>query len=203
MSMILHVDPATLPRSLVIDPPMTDAELTAFCLDNEAIRVERTREGIILMNAPAGGHSSSGNAELITQFGIWWKTHQTGRVFDSSGGFYLPDGSLASPDLAYLLPETMRPITDEQFGTLLYACPDFVVELRSQSDRLGDTQQKMETWIANGSRLAWLIDPFQERVFTYKPGAAVGIVSDESIAGEGQVAGFTLDLAELWKRYKL
>ena len=61
----------------------------------------------------------------------------------------------------------------------------------------------METWIANGSRLAWLIDPFQERVFTYKPGAAVGIVSDESIAGEGQVAGFTLDLAELWKRYKL
>ncbi len=203
MSMILHVDPSTLPRSLVIDPPMTDAELTAFCLDNDAIQVERTKEGKILMNAPAGGYSSSGNAELLTQFGIWWKTHQVGRVFDSSGGFNLADGSLLSPDLAYLLPETLRHITNEQFGTFLYACPDFVVELLSQSDRLVETQQKMDTWIANGSRLAWLIDPFQERVFTYKPGAAVDIVGDASIAGEGPVAGFALDLAELWKRYKL
>ena len=66
-----------------------------------------------------------------------------------------------------------------------------------------ETQQKMETWIANGSRLAWLIDPFQERVFTYRPGAAVDIVGDASIAGEGPVAGFALDLAELWKRYRL
>ena len=94
-------------------------------------------------------------------------------------------------------------ITNEQFGTFLYACPDFVVELLSQSDRLVETQQRMETWIANGSRLAWLIDPFQKRVFVYKPGGHASTSSDASIAGEGPVAGFTLDLAELWKRYKL
>ena len=75
-------------------------------------------------------------------------------------------------------------ITNEQFGTFLYACPDFVVELLSQLDRLVETQQKMKNWIANGSRLAWLIDPFQKRVFTYRPGAAVGIVSDASIRSQ-------------------
>ena len=96
--MIIHIDPATLPRRLAIDPPMTDADLTAFCLNNDAIQVERTKEGTILLDAPAGAHSSSVNAELITQFGVWWKTHQVGRLFDSSGGFNLAYGSLLSPD---------------------------------------------------------------------------------------------------------
>ena len=58
---------AEKPRSLVLDPPLTDAELEALCAASDWFRFERTREGEILMNPPAGGFTSGGNAEILTQ----------------------------------------------------------------------------------------------------------------------------------------
>lgn len=108
MHTLLPIDAASMPRSLVIEPPMTDAELEAFCRLNDAAQVERTKEGVIHMNPPAGSLSSSGNADINSQLYIWWKTHRRGRVYDSSAGFYLPDSSLLSPDSSYLTEETRR-----------------------------------------------------------------------------------------------
>ncbi len=113
------------------------------------------------MNRPAGMLTSDGNSEIARQLRNWWITHRRGRVGDSSAGFYLPDGSLLSPDAAYLLPETLAKTAKAELRGFPHICPDFVIELRSPSDRLATGMEKMERWIENGVKLGWLIDPMR------------------------------------------
>lgn len=202
MVTLLPIDAAT-PRSLVLDPPLTDAELEALCAASDWFSFERTREGEILMHPPAGGFTSDGNAEIVSQLRSWWKTHRRGRVFDSSGGFFLPDGSMLNPDASYVLPQTLRGVDKEQLTGFPRLCPDFVVELLSISDSLSKAQQKMERWIENGAALGWLIDPYNKKVYVYQPEREAAAVSGNAIQGQGPVEGFTLDLDELWRCYEI
>ncbi len=192
-----------LPRSLVVDPPMSDAELLVFCLQNDAAQVERTSEGVIRMNAPAGWDTTCANSEINLRLGAWWNKHRRGQVVaDSSGGFYLPDGSMMSPDAAYILPATKKKIAKEKRGGFCPVRPDFVIELLSKSDSLTETQEKMERWIANGVQLGWLIDPYRKKVLVYRPGLDVTVFTGKRLKGIGPVEGFTLDLGKIWSNYE-
>jgi Uma2 family endonuclease len=71
ISTLPRFEPHMLPRSLVIDPPMTDEELEAFCARNDGVQVERTREGVIRMNPPTGGETSRANLEISSRLFIW------------------------------------------------------------------------------------------------------------------------------------
>jgi Uma2 family endonuclease len=203
MSTLLPVDATTVARSLVLDPPLTDAELEALCRENDNVQIERTREGVIHMNPPAGGFTSNGNVEIIRQLGNWLATHERGRVFDSNAGFYLPDGSMLSPDTAYVLPEALEGIKDTEFAGFPRLCPDFVIELLSATDSLARTQQKMQRWMENGAKLGWLIDPYTRKVHVYQPGKELVTISGASVSGSGPVEGFTLDPERVWRYYRL
>jgi Uma2 family endonuclease len=174
-----------------------------LCINNDFFILERTREGEILVHAPAAGATGDGNSEINHQLRAWWKTHRRGRVFDSSTGFFLADSAMLNPDAAYLLPETMKEVDKSAMEHFLYRCPDFVIELLSRSDRLSEAEAKMERWIENGAALGWLIDPYKRRVLVYAPGAGVATVSGESISGSGPINGFSLDLSEVWRCYEI
>ena len=68
-----------LPGTVVLDPPLTDEEFETLCAANDFARLERTKEGKIVVNAPAGGDTSSSNSEITSQLGDWWKQHREGR----------------------------------------------------------------------------------------------------------------------------
>jgi Uma2 family endonuclease len=186
---------------MVWDQPMSDEQFEALCLANDFFILERTRDGEIIVNAPAGGSTGDGNSEINHQLRAWWKTHRRGRVFDSSTGFFLADTAMLNPDAAYLLPKTMKGIGKREMEHFLYRCPDFVIELLSKSDRLKDAKTKMEQWIENGATLGWLIDPYQRRVFVCTSSGKPTVVTGNSLHGSGPVAGFTLDLSEVWSCY--
>lgn len=194
---------AETPRSLVVNPPLTDAEFEALCLASEWFRYERTREGEILVNPPAGGFTSQGNAEITAQLHSWWKTHRRGKVFDSSAGFFLLDSSILNPDAAYVLPQKLKGLKKDDLTGFPRLCPDFVVELLSKSDSVPKARDKMDRWLENGATLGWLIDPYQRQVYVYEPDSQVRIVSGKAIQGNGPVEGFVLDLEELWRCYEV
>ena len=79
-----------------------------------------------------------------------------------------------------------------------HLCPDFVIELRSQSDRIRALREKMAEWLANGAQLAWLIDPEARRIEIYPGFEAETRDGVSSVAGEGPVEGFVLNLARVW-----
>jgi Uma2 family endonuclease len=200
MSTLLPVDATTAARSLVLDPPLTDAELEALCRENDNVQIERTREGVIQMNPPTGEFTSDGNSEINHQLRSWWKSHKRGKVFDSNGGFYLRDGSMLSPDAAYI---PIRNAIAKSSSGFPHVCPDFVIELLSATDSLHRTQQKMQRWIENGTKLGWLVDPYTHLVHVYEPGKEAIAVGGSSVAGTGPVKGFVLDLEEVWSCYEL
>jgi Uma2 family endonuclease len=203
MSTLIRVDAESLPRNLVLDPPLTDAEFEALCRNNENVQLERTREGVIRMNPPAGGLTGDGNAEIIRQLRNWWMVQRQGRVFDSNTGFYLPDSSMLSPDAAYVVPAKLKGLTKAELTGFPRLCPDFVIELLSESDSLVKAQSKMELWIGNGATLGWLVSPYEQKVYVYQPASRVSVVSGESARGVGPVEGFTLELEEIWRCYEV
>lgn len=174
-----------------------------MCAANDITRFERTREGEILMHSPTGGFTSTGNAEITFQLNSWWKTHRQGRVFDSNGGFYLADSSMLTPDAAFLGPEKLKGLSKEELTGFPHVCPDFVIELLSVSDNVTQAKQKMERWIENGAALGWLIDPYRKTVYVYESGRQAAVFNGNNIQGTGPVAGFILDLDELWRRYEI
>ena len=107
----------------------------------------------------------------------------------------LPDGARLSPDACWVDLRKVASLDSDAVQRYWRLCPDFVVELRSHLLR-----EKMEVWIASGAELAWLIDPFQQSVTIHRTGAAGPEVRQgiSQIEGERPVAGFVLNLDEIW-----
>jgi Uma2 family endonuclease len=80
-------------------------------------------------------------------------------------------------------------------------CPDFVIEIRSPTDRLQPLQDKMHEYLRNGTRLGWLIDPENRCVYIHRAGASMlRVEAPETVSGEPLLAGFALDLRDIWSR---
>ncbi len=189
-------------RSFVLHPPLSDAELECFCKRNDAFRIERTREGEITVMSPTGARSSGGNWYLSGLFFVWWHAHQQGYAFDSSGGFYLPDGSMLSPDIAFITADTLAKVPEPLPDNFPYICPDFVIEFTSQTDTFAASKKKMVRWMENGVRLGWLIHRKKRQVLVYTTSkSAPAVVNQGILDGVGPVQGFQLDLGDFWKRY--
>ena len=203
MSTLPRLEAEVLSRNIIFDPPMTDEELERFCRRNGDVQIERTSEGVVQLNAPAGGLTGHGNSEIIRQLGNWWDTHQRGRIFDSSTGFFLPDGSLMCPDAAYAHPAQLHGLTKAELSRMPYLCPAFVIELLSATDSLSEAEVKMQRWIANGAQLGWLVDPYQQCVTVYEPGMATARIRSAAVHGSGPVDGFVLDVGKVWRCYQV
>ena len=147
---------------------------------------------------PAGADTSRKNAELAVQLGIWAKRDGTGVTFDSSGGFRLPNGAVRSPDASWVGRTRLAGLSAEERTKFLPLCPDFVVELRSPSDRLPVLRDKMREYVDNGARLGWLIDPLGGQVFVYRPGASVERLEEpDHVSADPVLPGFRLDMEEI------
>jgi len=106
---------------------------------------------------------------------------------------------MRNPDAAWMNGPRWNAMSDDEQSSYAPACPDFIIELRSLSDRLSDLQAKMLQWIANGAQLAWLIDPQRKAVEIYRPGEQPEIHEQPtSVQGSGPVAGFELVMSRIW-----
>jgi len=180
---------------------LSDAELLELCRRNPELRIERTAEGDLIVMSPAGGESARRNARLVAALVNWADEDSTGLVYDSSGGFILPNGAMRSPDAAWVRKARLSGLSEEQREGFLPLCPDFVIELWSPSDALGDLRAKMESYVAGGAQLGWLIDPGERRVYVYRPGAEVEVLENHrKLAASPDLPGFVLDLELIWPR---
>lgn len=178
---------------------MSNHEFYEFCQLNKDLRIERTKEGDLIIMPPTGGQTGRRNFSLTKQFGDWTERDGTGIGFDSSTGFTLPNGAQRSPDLAWVRRERWEKLTEAEREEFPPLCPDFVAELRSRSEALNRLQAKMQEYIDNGARLGWLIDPFEKAVYIYRPQSEVEYLKNPAaIAGDPVLPGFVLDVRKLW-----
>lgn len=111
----------------------------------------------------------------------------------------MPNGAVKSPDAAWLRLERWQTLSDRDKAAFAPICPDFVVELKSGSDRLKDVQAKMQEYIENGTALGWLIDRQKHQVHIYRPDVSIEILDHPtSVSADPIMQGFTLDLSKIW-----
>lgn len=192
-SVRLHFDFADTARKVTPD------EFWEFCAKNRKLRAELTKDGDVIIMAPTGFESSEENAELVLQLAIWAKKDGSGKVTESNGAYVLPNGATRAPDAAWIRKERLAQFSAEERKKFLPVAPDFVVELRSESDSLSELQEKMEEWIENGVRLAWLIDTKTKQVHIYRPNSSAEVLNDPSkVSADDVLPGFELDVSEIW-----
>lgn len=185
--MVVHLGP--------LRSRLTDEEFEKFCAQNPELRIEMTSEGVMIIMLPVTPEGSSRNFRLTARFGAWAEADGTGVGFESSAGFTLPNGAKRSPDVSWMRKERWDALTPEQRNEFTHICPDFVVELRSKTDRLSTLQNKMKEYMSNGAQLGWLIDPIRHQLHVYHADASVEILDHpQVISGEPLLPGFVLRL---------
>ena len=174
---------------------ITDEELRELSRRNPGYQLERDAEGRLVVT-PAGGESGRRTAEVLGQLRDWAREARNGPVFDSSTGFKLPDGSVRSPDAAWVREDRWRALTEDQRETFPPLCPDAVFEIRSRSDLIDDLRAKMQSYIQNGAAVGLLIDPYDRIAEVYRCSSTTGSSYDR-ISLEPELPGFALDLNAL------
>ena len=187
-----------LPSELALH--LTQEQFEALAAANRDLRLERTAAGELIVNPPTGGESGRRNLSISTQLGNWFEAHEElGEAFDSSTGFRLPNGADRSPDASWVSRERWESLTPQQQKGFVPLCPDFVIELRSESDSLPKLQAKMREYIDNGAKLGWLIDPQNRRVEIYRPGREREVWENPTeLSAEDILPGFVLSLRRVW-----
>ena len=185
---------------LVFQSEMTVEQFHAFALRHEELKIERDKNGAITIHPHMTFDSGFLEGEAFFQLKAWSKKNASGKVFSPSTSFHLPDGSTYRADGAWVSEKKIEKMTEAERKRIARLVPDFVMEVRSQTDRISKLKNKMtDAWMANGVKLAWLIDPIKEQVFIYRKGQKTEELKglNHQLSGEDVLPGFVFDLSEM------
>jgi len=151
--------------------------------------------GRISIVGPSDIVSSEISSRLIAFLFAWVNPRRLGRVFDSAGGFILPDSNLTAPDVSFVSAARLRQ-SPRYFGELV---PDLVVEIKSQSDRIKTLKNKILNLIKLGAIIGILIDPDEETVTVYRSqGEPIVFHNGDILTLPELFPGWELAVSELW-----
>jgi len=154
--------------------------------------------GELIIMPPPGSKTGKRSSKIVQRLANWTDQDGRGVCFATDTGFTLPNSAKREPDAAWMPNERWTMIPEEQQEKLAPVCPDFVIELRSPSDRLSHVKEKMEEYIANGARLGWLLDPFDNCAIIYRAGQASERIEKPTILnGDPVLPGFEFDFREI------
>jgi Uma2 family endonuclease len=178
---------------------LTHEQFEQLCRDNPDRSFELTKDGELEIMPPTGGESGYQESNLMIDLGNWNRSVGLGVTFSSSTAFILPSGAERSPDAAWVEKSRWEALTPAQRKKFPPLAPDFLIELRSETDSLKKLQQKMQEYRDNGVRLGWLIDPQKEQVEIYRLEREVEVLEKpKTLSGEDVLPGFVLDLRTIF-----
>jgi Uma2 family endonuclease len=187
----------TSPLTLSLDQvALSDEQFYHICQNNRELKFERTTQGDLIIMSPVGGESGNREADLLIDLGIWNRQTELGFIFSSSTIFKLPNGADRSPDVAWIRREKWLALSQQQRQKFPPLAPDFVIELRSATDKLETLRFKMLEYQEAGVLLGWLINPQQQQVEIYRLQREVEIYNlPAALSGETVLPGFCLRLS--------
>lgn len=196
---------ALAPLRLPPDLRLTPEQFAALCQANPNAVLELDVSGRLIHMTPTGSETGARNSRLVMRLLLWADQQGGWRVFDSSSGFRLPDGSVLSPDASLVRQERWQALTPEQRRGFAPLCPDLVVELASPSDEgprgLTALRRKMNAYQANGAQLGWLLIPDQQAVEIWPASNAdepQRVEAATELDAGPLFPGLRIDLREIW-----
>ena len=196
----------TSPAPALRLPPdlhLTPEQFELVCAENRDAVLELAADGRVIAMTPTGSETGARNSELLFQLKLYTNRVGGWKVFDSSSGFRLPDGSVVSPDASLVDLDRWQALSTSERRSFAPLCPDLVVELASPSDEgprgVSALRQKMASYQANGAWLGWLLLPHQQAVEVWPAsGASQRLEQIDVLEATPDVPGLQLLLAEIW-----
>ena len=178
---------------------LTDDQFFALCSDNDdEFVLEMSAQGELIIMSPSFPETDEKNSKIIQRLANWAEQDGTGVCFGSNAGFTLPNGARRSPDAAWIPKSRWHVIPREKRRKFHRICPDFVIELRSLSNRISKLQEKIEEYVGNGARLGWLLYPLDNCATIYRSGQAPERIDNPTIiSGDPVLPGFKFDFREI------
>jgi Uma2 family endonuclease len=200
--MTLTTSPAPALR-LPPDLHLTPEQFELVCAENRDAVLELAADGRVIAMTPTGSETGARNSELLFQLKLYTNRVGGWKVFDSSSGFRLPDGSVVSPDASLVDLDRWQALSTAERRSFAPLCPDLVVELASPSDEgprgVSALREKMASYQANGARLGWLLLPHQQAVEVWPAsGASQRLEQIDVLEATPDFPGLQLQLAEIW-----
>jgi len=182
---------------------LTPEQFELLCAENREAVLELAADGRVIAMTPTGSETGARNSELLFQLKLYTNRVGGWKVFDSSSGFRLPDGSVVSPDASLVRLDRWQALSTAERRSFAPLCPDLVVELASPSDEgpqgVSALRQKMASYQANGARLGWLLLPHQQAVEVWPAsGAPQRLEQIDVLEATPDFPGLQLLLAEIW-----
>jgi len=177
---------------------LTDDQLMRLFSDNPEYQFELSANGELIVMSPANNSAELSNVKLVQRLANWAEHDGTGIVFGNHTLFTLPNRAKRGPDAAWVSKERWSRLSDHEKHRFANLVPEFVAEIRSRSDRISAQKRKMDEYLTNGVKLAWLLDTIANSATIYRAGRpAVEIDTPELLSGDPVLPGFTFDFREL------
>ena len=202
---------ALAPLLLPPDLRLTPEQFALVCEANPDAVLELAADGHLIAMTPTGGETGSRSYNLSLALGLAARQCSVPlKLFDSSTGFRLADGSVLSPDLAAVTLERWQALSPEQRRGFPPLCPDLVIELASPSDSgprgAEALRRKMAAYQANGAQLGWLLFPEQRAVEIWRAASEAEaaelpqrLENATRLEGGDVLPGLVLELQEIWE----
>lgn len=179
--------------------PFGDDELRELSRRNPGYQFERRHDGRLSVT-PTSSKAGYRSGEVFRQLAEWNRPTEAGLAFDSSTGFRMPDGSVLSPDAAWIARKRWQVLSAEEQDSFAPLCPDAVFEVRSKSDAVEELRAKMQAYVANGALLGVLVDPYERFVEVWRSnGQTDRFVEQDRVAPGSPLAGFILETDRLYE----
>ena len=137
---------------------------------------------------------------LAAPLSVYVKSNRLGTIVAAETGFVIardPD-TVRAPDIGFIaksrMPASGRPIK------FWVGAPDLAVETMSPWDTVFEVDEKVQEWIAAGTRMVWVVNPRQKTVQILRSNTTVRVLSvNDRLDGEDVVPGFSIAVAEIFE----
>ena len=148
---------------------------------------EISSTGHLMIREPTSNPGSVYEIELAGDV-LFWSRQNGGVAFGPTSRFILPDGSHFGPDAAWIPEERRREIMLPENRPFPRIIPDFIAEIKSPSNSRAELVNKIDLFLAHGTKLAWYVDADTRTVIKFRPGQEPEILQDpEYIDGDDDV----------------
>ncbi|MGE5192503.1 MAG: Uma2 family endonuclease [Deltaproteobacteria bacterium] len=149
--------------------------------------------------SPADSGHGAFSMNLAAPLHQFVRAKKLGIVMAAETGFIIerdPD-TVRAPDAAFIRHDRVAAAgVSVKFWV---GAPDLAVETMSPTDTVYEVDQKVQEWLAAGTRLVWVINPQQQTVTVYGPDHTATILGvADTLDGADVVPGFQISVAEIF-----
>jgi Uma2 family endonuclease len=164
--------------------------------DDDSVQTELD-EGELITMPPAGESHGYYECAIASILRHHVKANHLGRVYTGDTGFRLNDGTVRSPDVAFVRQSRVQTIQSKGFAK---GAPDLAVEIFSPSDSIPQLMRKVKQYFAAGCHTVWIVHPASQEVHIFEATGADRILQKgDTIEAPELLPGFSVPIAEFFE----